>query len=206
MKMGEIPSLYELACRAYSGTWILGYQEAFDKAMSEEEKPSLIIIRIASEVQEIPYNNDVIKNPFMWRIAYMNEELFGLNGPLQSQHGTVSQVAVIEDYWEDGWGDPYDTPELDVCQFNTLYGWNKDPYEETNLPSEEQEVRLARCLYPEEIVREFRWLCNPDDVCRPIEGQWFEDAKLPLHVVDGVPESKEHSERRNRGRYDGNYF
>ena len=133
----------------------------------------------------------------MWWIVYINEELFGLNGPLQYQHGTVSQVAIIEDYWEDRWGDPYDTPKLDICQYNCLYGWDKDPYERLNLPPEEREARLARCLYPEEIVRDLRRLYNPDDIRRPIEGQWFEDAELSLRIIDGVPESNGHSKRRN---------
>ena len=67
----------------------------------------------------------------MWRVAYMKEELFGLFGPLQQCHGEVSQVAVIEDCWEDCWGDELDEPELHVCRYHSLYGWNKDPSDES---------------------------------------------------------------------------
>ena len=80
--MVEIPSLYELACKAYNGTDIPD-KSAFTSAMSQSqgENPSLIILRVASEVPRIPYNVPYegykIPNPFMWRIAYMNEDLFG---------------------------------------------------------------------------------------------------------------------------------
>ena len=81
--MVEIPSLYELACRAYSDTDIPGYQEAFEQAMTQGERPSLILLRINSLVELIPYQDGMIHNPFAWRVAYVNEELFGLHGPLQ---------------------------------------------------------------------------------------------------------------------------
>ena len=64
MKMAEIPSLYELACRAYSDTDIPGYQEAFQQAITRGEKPSLILLRINSLVEEIPYRDGMIPNPF----------------------------------------------------------------------------------------------------------------------------------------------
>ena len=115
MKMVEIPSLYELVYRAYSKTWIPGYQEAFDKALSEGKKPCLILIWIASEVPKVPYRSTRIPNMFMWRVAYMKEELFGLFGPRQNRPREVSQVAVIKDSWEDYWGDELDEPELYVC-------------------------------------------------------------------------------------------
>ena len=203
--MVEIPSLYELACRAHSGTWMPGYQEAFDEAMSEGEKPCLILLRIASQVSEIPYGNERIPNTFMWRIAYMNEELFGLFGPLQRSHGEVSQVAVIEDYWEDCWGDELDEPELHVCRYHNLYGWDKDPYDESIRPYNDDRDRWARCLRAEEIVRIIEDLDYPNDRDRPLEDKWFDDAELPLRLVDGVPESIDHSERRGRNTVNGTY-
>ena len=118
MKMVEIPSLYELACQAYNGTDISDaeYKKAFADAMLEGEKPSLIILRVASKVHQIPYNIPYkgykIFNPFIWRIAYMNEELFGLNGPLENHLGKVSQVAIIEDCWEDNLGRRLESLEL----------------------------------------------------------------------------------------------
>ena len=39
---------------------------------------------------------------------------------------------------------------------------------------------------------------NPIDNHRPIEGRWYDDAQLPLQLVDGVPESEHHSEIRGR--------
>ena len=96
--MAEIPSLYKLACRAYNDTDIPGYKEAFEQAMTRGEKPSLVLLRINSLVEEIPYQNGMIPNPFAWRVAYVNEEMFALYGPLQNHNGDVSQMAVIEDH------------------------------------------------------------------------------------------------------------
>ena len=70
MKMGDIPLLYKLVCQAYSGTWIPGYQQAFDKTMSEGERSCLIILRMACEVNKIPYRNKYIPNPFIWQVTY----------------------------------------------------------------------------------------------------------------------------------------
>ena len=39
---------------------------------------------------------------------------------------------------------------------------------------------------------------NSDKHGLPIEGHWFEDAELPLRIIDGVPESACHSLRRYR--------
>ena len=115
--MVKIPSLYELACRAYSRTWMPGYQEAFKEAMLERERPCLILMRIASEVSEIPYGDSTIPNTFMWQVAYMNKELFGLYGPLQNFRGEISQVDVIEGHWEDCWDKELDLPQLNVCRW-----------------------------------------------------------------------------------------
>ena len=67
--MVEIPSLYELACHAYDDTGVPGYQEAFEQAMMEGEKPCLILIRATALVEEIPYKGGIIRNPFVWRVA-----------------------------------------------------------------------------------------------------------------------------------------
>ena len=125
--MGEIPLFYELACQFYSRTRMPGYQEAFDKAMSEGEKPCLIILHIANKMPKIPYRNEYIQNLFIWRIAYMNEKLFGLHRPLQNSSGEISQVAVIEDHWETFRGRVICPPKLNVCQYDNLYRWAKDP-------------------------------------------------------------------------------
>ena len=60
------------------------YQEAFDEAMMEGERPCLILIWIASEVPEVPYGSRRIQKTFMWRVAYMKEEIFSLFEPLQN--------------------------------------------------------------------------------------------------------------------------
>ena len=201
MKMVEIPSLYELACRAYSDTDIPGYQEAFEQAMTQGEKPSLILMRINSLVELIPYQDGMIHNPFAWRVVYVNEELFGLHGPLQNRNGEVSQVAVIEDRWCDYFGEPIFPPKLDATRYNNHYGWNRDPFESQDLTPEEVNVRLKRCLYPVTIIKDMQEIISrydPDEHGLPIEGHWFEDAELPLRVVDGVPESLHHSRRRYR--------
>ena len=60
VKMVESPSLYELACHAYDTTGVPGYQEAFEQAMMEGEKPCLILIRATALVKEIPYKGGII--------------------------------------------------------------------------------------------------------------------------------------------------
>ena len=130
-------------------------------------------------------------------VLHMKEEFFGLFGPLQNRSGEISQVAVIKDSWEDCWGNELDMPKLHVCQYNDLYGWDKDPYKENIYDSVEIRVRLARYLRVE-IVQILENLDHPDDQDLPLEGKWFEDAELPLHLVDGIPESCFPSERRGR--------
>ena len=185
MKMVEIPSLYELACRAFNETDISDaeYEDAFTDAMSEGEKPILIILQVASKVDQIPYNSlhegYHIFNPFIWRIAYMNEELFGLNGPVENHLGKHSQVAIIEDCWEDNWGSRLESPELCSYRGFTLY-------------------QGARVLYPTEIVRILNDLHSRDKEDGPIEEHWFEDAELPIVIIDRVPESWHHSKRQRR--------
>ena len=194
--MGKVPSLYELACRAYNGTEMPdeNYKDAFDDAMSGGEKPSLIIIRLASEIPQIPYNVPYdgykIWNPYLWRIAYANETLFGLHGPLEDHRGKVTQVAVIKDWWENKWGGGLENPELYSCRSSPLHLRNDNVTE--------GESRTARMLYPDEIWRTFMDLYDPEEEQGPIEGCWFKDAELPLHVIDGVPESSHHSERRHQ--------
>ena len=84
--MVEIPSLYELACRAYNCTDIEGYQEAFDEAMSSGEKPCLILMKIRSGVSRFTYEgedrNYEIQNPFCWRVVYVDESRFDVQGTL----------------------------------------------------------------------------------------------------------------------------
>ena len=120
--MVEIPSLYELACHAYSDTDVPGYHEAFEQAMTEGEKPCLILLRGTAMIKEIPYKNGIISNPFVWRVAYVDEERFGLHGPLQNNRGEVAQVAVIEDHTCDPWGNAIFPPQLNVCRYNNLHG------------------------------------------------------------------------------------
>ena len=68
------------------------------------------------------------------------------------------------------------------------------------MPPEEVKLCLERCLYPCSITKDLEDIINqydPDEHGLPIEGHWFEDAELPLRIVDGVPESVHHSLRRN---------
>ena len=190
--MVEIPTLYELACRAFNGTDISNenYQSAFMDAMSRGEKPSLIIFWVASEVHRFPYQGYEMRNPFIWRIAYMDEECFGLNGPLEDHQGKVTQVAVIEDWWEDYWGRRIDSPELCSCR--------NSPFLQRNEEVDKGESRNVRMLYPVKIVRKLEDWCHRDGDQEPIEAHWFEDAELPLELIDGVPESFHYAERRRQ--------
>ena len=135
--MVKIPSLYELACWAHSGTWMPGYQEAFDKAMLEGEKPCLILMRIASIVPEIPFGDKKIKNVFSWHIACMNKELFGMFEPLQditpsthapcsaNAHEIFPEMQELMDEQLPGNGEIVDDEEYTIkftCQFHPCQG------------------------------------------------------------------------------------
>ena len=205
--MVEIPSLYELACHAYDTTEVPGYQEAFEQAMMEGEKPCLILVRATAWVEEIPYKDGIIRNPFVWRVAYVDEERFGLHGPLQNNRGEVSQVAVIEEHTCDPWGNEISPTRMSLCRSNNLRGWARRPYGWVRGPyddgdsMEEGPNRPEGCLYPCSIIKELQELIDrydPDEHGLPIEQHWFEDAELPLRIIDGVPESVHHSLRRNR--------
>ena len=192
--MVEIPTLYEMACRAYSGTWMPGYQEAFDQAISMGEKPIIVLMRVESNYQEIPYADaprGIIRNPFIWRIAYVDETRFDTYGPLIGSNGTVSQVAIIEDEWDT---DP-STPTLRVERCHTLYGWDLYP-----TPSNyfEERSHAPRTLYAREVFSEIKRRLDLNNWQEPIEGKWFQDAELPLKLIDGVPESWRHSAMRRR--------
>ena len=165
----------------------------------------MILMRIASSYPEIPFGDKKVKNVFSWRIAYMNEEMFGTFGPLQDRSGHISQVAVIEDSWEDCWGDKLEIPELYGYRQNDLYGWDKDPTDESQGDFNAKETHWARCLRAEEIVRKFERLDFPAYQHEPLEGKWFDDAEFPLHLINDVPKSFEHSKRRNRINVNGTY-
>ena len=151
-------------------------------------------------VEEISYKDGIIKNPFVWRVAYVEEERFGLHGPLQNNRGDVAQVAVMEEHTCVSWRNAIFPPQMNVCRYNNLHGWALDPYERDDLPPEEVKLQLEGCLYPCSIIKDLKDLItcyDPDEHGLPIEGHWFEDAELPLRIVDGVPESAHHSLRRN---------
>ena len=200
--MNSIPSLYELACRAYSGMCIGGYLQAFDDALKFGERPGLIILRIRSRAPLIPYYDDdpyspYIQNPFVWRIALIDHSRI-IAGPQQTQYGHVGQIAVIEEEWYDDWEGDIDPPRLVVCRTYRLRGWNLPPTE-APIPREHQ----PRLLYPDEVICQMTNLCPPSV---PLEAHWFEDAELPIQIIDGVPESALHSELRRRINIDhGDY-
>ena len=120
----------------------------------------------------------------------MDGEHFGLNGPLEDHRGKVTQVAAIEDWWEDDWGRRIESSELWTCR--------SSPFLQNNKETDEEELRSGRMLYSVEIVRILEKLYHLDGDPEPIKAHWFEDAKLPLEVIDGVPESFHHAERRHQ--------
>ena len=89
-QMNQIPTLYELCCRAYNGEVDFpGYADAFKAAMTADPKPSLILHRIVSKQPTVPFfrvlrDESVIRshipNPFIWRVAYVDERRF-VEGP-----------------------------------------------------------------------------------------------------------------------------
>ena len=195
--MVEIPSLYELACRAYSGTEIQGYQEAFEDAMTQGEKPCLILMRIRNQVQEFTYGEAdeqvVLPNPFCWRIAYADETRFGMLGPLVGPNHHVSQVVVIEDRVTPSWVPWRDPPRLIAERYYKLRSWNRAPAYISSPPE-----YFPRCLYAHEVMNEFLKVYEPVSSEIPLEAFWFEDAQLSLELIDGVPESPSHGAIRNR--------
>ena len=196
MKMVEIPSLYELACRAYNCTDIEGYQEAFDEAMTSGEKPCLILMKIRSGVNRFTYEgedqNYEIQNPFCWRVVYVDESRFGMQGTLIGPNRRVSQAAVLEDSIPPSWAHSDRPPKMRGGHQYLLY--NLDQERDVN-PTR---TYFPRCLYAREILEVFMRLNEPVYHDIPIEAVWFEDAQLPLEVIDGVPESPQHCRVRNR--------
>ena len=120
----------------------------------------------------------------------MDKEHFGMYGPLEDHQGKVTQVAVIEDWWEDNWRRRIESLELWLCR--------NSPFLQRNEEVNEGESRYVRMLYPVEIVRILENLYHLDGDPEPIEAYWFEDAELTLEVIDGVPESFHHAERRRQ--------
>ena len=129
MKMVEIPSLYELACRAYNCADIQGYQEAFAEAMTSGEKPCHILMQVRSEVDRFTYEgedqNFEIHNPFSWRVVYVDKSRFYMQGTLIGPNGWVSQVAVLEDDMLPSWSQIVGPPILVARHHYLLYDLKK---------------------------------------------------------------------------------
>ena len=209
--MNQIPTLYELCCRAYKGdVQFQGYEEAFDAAMAEVPKPNLILHRVQSKQPMVPFNrvydDDTvvqwqIPNPFIWRVAYVDERRF-IEGPrYRPRFRQMEHVVVLEEKWKDEFGGmlvhkthiPVTTvpiwyrrlqlqPDIGEFLYPTMSYPNPDP----------------RKLYPQEIMTELRRLFTPKYSLDSIKGTWFADAELSVALVDGVPESTLHSEKRGR--------
>ena len=194
--MDGIPSLYKLACRAYNCTDIEGYQQAFDEAMTSGEKPCLILMRVRSEVNRVTYEGEdqeyEIHNPFSWRVVYVDESRFDMQGTLVGPNGRVSQVAVLEDNMPPIWSQIVRPPVLTAEHQYLLY----DLKNERNNGSDRS--YFPRCLYAREVMDVFIRMHEPVYENVPIEAVWFEDAQLPLEIIDGVPESPQHCQVRNR--------
>ena len=207
----ETYSLYTLACKAYIVTDIsLSPREATDiqKAMDDAltgysgivparmrdgylSVPGIIILRIRN------YDHFWIGDPwyrgcrdaFLWKILWINPlERYGPNRP------DYSGVAIIED---------------NHCDFDN---WGRDDNDPTHaLYRRYSEPRYRgrenrRMLHSTEVCQYFYDNYTPCELCPIIESVWWQDAHLPSWLVDGVPESQEHSEYRQRPSVRGDYF
>ena len=229
--MNQIPTLYELCCRAYGGdVQFPGYTEAFDEAMTADPKPSLILHRIVSQQPMVPIyrvmeadddDDEVvvlrhIPNPFIWRVAYVNERTF-VQGPrinprfYDGRPGdhVMEHVVVIEEQWkgDDGVLLPAKThrPILTVPTWAITNGYGGDG-EEYRYPVMTYPNPNPRMLYPGEIMPELQRLFTPKYNLNSIKSTWFADAELSVTLVDGVPESNHHSWKRGRLMFYGRWW
>ena len=114
-----------------------------------------------------------------------------MQGKLIGPNYLVSQMAVLEDNMLPSWSQ-INRPPIIAQQHYLLYSMNhvlSDGTERTYFP---------RCLYAREVMDVFMRLNELVYQDIPIEVIWFEDAQLPLEVIDGVPESPQHYQVQNR--------
>ena len=121
----------------------------------------------------------------------MDESRFDMYGPVIGYNGIVSQVAVIDDEWDTDTS----TPTLRVERSHTVYGWDLHPTPRNYF---EDRSHAPRTLYAREVYSEIKRRLDLNNWQEPIEGKWFQDVKLSLKLIDGVPESWRHSRARRR--------
>ena len=157
--MVEIPFLYELACRAYDCTDIEGYREAFDEAMTSGEKPCLILMKIRSGVNKFTYEgadqNYEIQNPFCWRIVYVDESRFDVQGTLIGPNRRVSQVAVLEDSIPPNWSHIDRPPRITAQHQYVLCSLNQER------DVDPTRTYIPRCMYARELMEVFTRMNEP---------------------------------------------
>ena len=182
----KIPTLYQLACRAYNpGTTKKGYKAAFKALFGAQRTappPDMVIHRISIEetTPDVFWHgmNSItgastmtnICNPFLWRVAYVNTSGFDTPGPTMGRNENFT-MAVIEDSVDEDY----------------IY------------PFRNHTIRGATILSGREAYHILVGMVKSGEDAT-IESRWFEDRELPLRLVDGAPESRHHAEWRHRIR------
>ena len=107
--MVRIPSLYELACRAYnkSGETELGKELAWDELLGtpphpDMVKPDLVLERVVSPPEEKYLRYPARHNPFLLRVAYVNPRGF--------TEGSVGVISLLCSGWRSGGCFPFRPP------------------------------------------------------------------------------------------------
>ncbi len=189
-------SLYTMSCRNYDATGMteqetIEFRRAFDQCFDTSlPRPGIILQRCRNWngywIGERTEN--AIKDPFLWRIVWVNQE--GMTqGPYPRLQGGI---AIIEDEYLDyqNW---YPTRDEPGWSLNRIY----IPLADIRVEEERNESPIGQ-LHPQELYDYFTDMFVPKANDDMIELQWWRDAFLPCHIIDGVPESQEHSEFRLR--------
>ena len=106
-----------------------------------------------------------------------------MHGTLIGPNQRVSQVAVLEDSIPPSWYEANRTPRITAQHQYVLCSLNQER------DVDPTRTYIPRCMYARELMEVFTRMNEPVYHNIPLEAIWFEDAQLPLEVIDRVPES-----------------
>ena len=173
-------------------------RDAFRACFDENEAiPDIILMRARRDWQEYWIGDAPewrVRDAFIWKIVWINPEPH--IGP-RKRYDTG--VAVIEDYLPDeDWGETRE--DAPFWKHHRFYA----NWPTMDIPRGPEEPRYM--VHAEEIWEVFERFYTPEYWHDPIERHWVRDAELPLSVINGVPESDQHAETRDRPQIYGVKF
>lgn len=205
--------LYTLACRSYDPFDAAdGFAEAFDGCFHVRHKgdvvPDVIVHRVRTMWSErwigrFPHTR--VCNPFVWRLAWINPKGLSI-GPRRDWD---CSIAVIEDYYGDLESDLDDDESLDPPRY-----LSNNEFSGYVISVTPDHIERSVGIHSQELIEFFtarfeEFIADPVGYSVTkgiIENFWFYDASLPIRIVDGVPESDEHSKCRGRYNYPGDRY